>query len=289
MYSEANLILNSDGSIYHLKLQPTQIAPLIIFVGDPQRVGEVSKHFDKIEHKVQSREFVTHTGIWKNKPISVVSTGIGTDNVEIVMTEIDALFNIDFATRLPKDRLTALNFIRVGTSGSIRADIEVDSLVLSEQAIGFDSLMHFYNAPQTADEFELCEELSLFLEAKNEDFFIAPYAFKADSDLLRIFGNDDFKAGTTLTAPGFYAPQGRVLRAAAVEPRLVKLLGEFNFRKTKITNFEMETSGIYGMARALGHKAVSVSAILANRITGKFSENPANTIDKLIEKVLSSL
>jgi uridine phosphorylase len=269
-FPESELILNPDGSIYHLHLRPEQLADTIITVGDPDRVGEVSKHFDKIEHKVQHREFVTHTGTLRGKPLSVVSTGIGTDNIDIVLTELDALVNIDFATRETKTALTRLDIFRIGTSGSLQADIPVDSLLVSTMAIGFDNLMHFYDATPTGNE-----------------LLFVPYVFEGHKELLQLFDNEAFIKGVTVTAPGFYAPQGRILRGKVSEPKLLLNLSKFRTKHTFLSNMEMETAGIYGMARLLGHRAVSLSAILANRVDNTFSQNPQKTVDKLIEAALN--
>jgi uridine phosphorylase len=286
-YSDSELILNKDGSIYHLNLLPEHVAPIVFTVGDPERVGEVSKHFDKIEVRRQHREFVTHVGTLKGQRVMAISTGIGTDNIDIVMTELDALVNIDFESRQVKSKLTPLSIIRLGTSGSIQEGIDVDTIVVSEAAVGFDNLMHFYDAPQLGNELNLADQLADYLEAKSEDLVLMPYVFSADKTLLKMFDNGQFIKGTTVTTSGFYAPQGRVLRGGATEPKLVKLLNTFKLKNTALTNIEMETAGIYGMARLLEHKAVSVSAILANRITGRFSENPQQIVEKMIEQVLN--
>ena len=288
-FPESELIINQDGSIYHLNLQPHQIAPTIITVGDPDRVGEVSKYFDSIQHRVQHREFVTHTGILRGKPLTVISTGIGTDNIDIVMTELDALVNIDFETREPKAALTVLDIVRVGTCGSMQPTAEVDSIIISTKAIGLDNLMHFYDAEQTGDELLLADALADYLEKKSEDLMLMPYAFSADKNLLQVFDNQGFIKGITVTAPGFYAPQGRILRGRQAEPKLLKLLMGFQYKKQELTNFEMETSGIYGIARLLGHKAVSISAVLANRAHNTFSKQAHSTVGTMIEKVLNAL
>ena len=288
-FPESELIINPDGSIYHLNLQPHQIAPTIITVGDPDRVAEVSQHFDSVEHRVQHREFITHTGILRGKPLTVISTGIGTDNIDIVMTELDALVNIDFNKREPKADLTVLDIIRVGTCGSMQPTAEVDALIISTKAIGLDNLMHFYDAEQTGDELLLADALADYLEKKSEDLMIMPYAFSADKNLLQSFDNEGFMQGLTVTSPGFYAPQGRILRGRQAEPKLLKLLMGFQFKKQILTNFEMETAGIYGMARLLGHRAVSISAILANRADNTFSKQATKTVEMLIEKVLNAL
>ena len=286
-FPDSELIINPDGSIYHLNITPEQIAPTVITVGDPNRVGEVSKHFDKIEHKIQHREFVTHTGILRGQPISVISTGIGTDNIDIVMTELDALVNIDFTTRETKSTLTSLNIIRIGTSGSIQQDIPLDSFVISEKAVGFDNLMHFYDAQQNGDELVLADILADYLEKRSEDLMLIPYVFNADKSLLEKFNQPEFIRGTTLTAPGFYAPQGRILRGRSAEPKLLKILSSFKHNNTVLTNLEMETAGIYGMARLLNHKAISISAILANRCDNTFSQQASKSINSLIELTLN--
>ncbi len=192
IFPESELILNPDGSIYHLHLLPHQIAPTIITVGDPERVGEVSKHFDKIEYKVHNREFVTHTGILRGKPLTVISTGIGTDNIDIVMTELDALVNIDFTTRTPKTDLTSLDIIRIGTSGSIQASMPIDSIVVSAKAVGFDNLMHFYDVEYKGDELVLADALADYLEKKCDNLMLIPYELNADKKLLQLFDNQEF-------------------------------------------------------------------------------------------------
>lgn len=285
-YSDSELILRPDGSIYHLNLLPEHVAPIVFTVGDPERVGEVSKHFDKIDMQRQHREFVTHVGTLRGQRVMVVSTGIGTDNIDIVMTELDALVNIDFSTRAVKKELTPLSIIRIGTAGSIQGGIDVDSIVVSEMAVGLDNLMHFYDAPQQAKEFDLADQLADYLESKSEDLVLMPYVFSANKKLLDLFDKPQFAKGITVTSPGFYAPQGRILRGGATEPNLVKLLQGFKMKNGSLTNFEMETAGIYGMARLLGHQAVSISVILANRITGRFSEKPQQAVERMIEQVL---
>jgi uridine phosphorylase len=288
-FPDSELIINPDGSIYHLHLRPDQVAQTIITVGDPERVGEISKHFDKIEHKTQHREFVSHTGVLRGVNITVISTGIGTDNIDIVLTELDALVNIDFETRTVKPKHTQLDIIRIGTSGSIQQLLPVDSLVVSTVAVGFDNLMHFYDANQDGDELVLADALGDYLEKKSEDLMLMPYVFKADKTLLNRFQNRGFMESATVTAPGFYAPQGRILRGGVAEPKLLKILNGFKHKTTQLSNLEMETAGIYGMARLLGHRAVSFSAILANRMDVSFSKTPQKTVEQLIEKVLKTL
>jgi uridine phosphorylase len=288
-FPESELILNPDGSIYHLCLHPEQIAKTIIFVGDPKRVHEVSKHFDKIDHQISNREFTTHTGQLRGMPLSVVSTGIGTDNIDIVIHELDALFNIDLKTRTIKPELTSLNIIRIGTSGSIQEDIPLDSCVMSTMAVGMDNLMQYYDAQLRGDEMMFNDAFTEYLEQQSGDLIVIPYAFSADSELLQKFDNNDFIHGVTVTASGFYAPQGRQLRGRVLEPRLLKILSNFKSKGKKLTNIDMETAGIYGMSRLLGHRAISFSAILANRLSNTFSQQPYTTVDGIIEKILNIL
>jgi uridine phosphorylase len=287
--SETELIVNADGSIYHLHLKPEHITPLIICVGDPERVGEVSKHFDTIEHRSAHREFVAHIGTLRGQRLMAISTGIGTDNIDIVINELDALANIDLETRQPKATITPLSIVRLGTSGSLQAEITVDSLVVSTLGVGFDNLMTFYDAPPTGEELTLADNLTLYLEHKNDDLMIIPYVFAADKKLLQLFDTKDFIKGVTITAPGFYAPQGRVLRGRLTEPKLVYILNSFRQKTLMLTNLEMETAGIYGLARLLGHRALSISAILANRMDGTFSKQAGVTVERMITLALKIL
>jgi uridine phosphorylase len=280
------LILNDDGSIYHLKLLPSDIAHTIVTVGDPDRVSGVSKHFDSIEVSKQRREFKTETGKYKGKRITVISTGIGTDNIDIVFNELDALVNIDLKNKTIKEQFTSLTFIRIGTSGDIQADIAMDSFLVTETAIGFDNLLHFYgntNFLDTAFSKALVAQTSW---NKNKSI---PYVVKGDSNLLGMFLKEDFIKGTTATNVGFYGPQGRKLRLGLEDGELNNKLERFNYQGTSITNLEMETSGIYGMAALLGHKAISLNAIIANRALGTFSDRPKKTVDSLIKKTLDIL
>ncbi|MES2689302.1 MAG: nucleoside phosphorylase [Bacteroidota bacterium] len=281
---ESELVLNDDGSIYHLHILPEDIAETIIFVGDQERVPDVSKHFDKIELKKSKREFVTHTGTIGNKRLSVISTGIGTDNIDIVMNELDALVNIDLRTRAVKQQPTSLQIIRIGTSGSLQEDIDVDSTLITEYGLGLDSLMQFY-------DYEEPDEVSNLLSAIDEQLdllFVNPYLFKAPGGLLERFGKQ-FDKGITATCCGFYGPQGRILRADTKFENLIARLNKVNANGKRITNFEMETAGIYGMASLLGHEAISVNAILANRIKQTFSSDPKKVVDETIKKVLELL
>lgn len=281
----SELILNPDGSIYHLCLHPEQVAPLIITVGDPERVGKVSRYFDQIEFRVRKREFVTHTGRLGNRRISVISTGIGPDNVDIVLNELDALFNIDLTTRQVKSDPKQLTFIRLGTAGCLHKDVPVDAFVASSGAIGMDGLMQFYQAPQQ-QKHPLLAALRAHT-AGHWDFPVAPYFSRGDRDLLNLF--PDFHHGITATNPGFYGPQGRQLRAAVAQPKYLDLLQSFDFHEERIINLEMETAAIYGLSELLGHRALSISAILANRATGQFSRNPGKVVRVLLERVLDKI
>ena len=284
MISETDLILNADGSVYHLHLLPHQVAETIITVGDPNRVAEVSAFFDRIEHKVAYREFVTHTGYLNNQRISVISTGIGTDNIDIVLTELDALFNIDLEKRRTKEVLTSLKLIRVGTSGCLQASIPLDSIIISEYAIGLDGLLHHYAYENNIQETNLLNAFSAQVTLNN----IIPYVFKADEDLIKQF-EKKYEKGVTLTAEGFYAPQGRLIRAAHTQFDFEKRVTAFKHPHYQITNLEMETAGIYGLGKILGHQCLSVNALLANRATKQFSKNPDALVKKMIEEVLELL
>ena len=285
---DSELIINPDGSIYHLNILPEDIAPTVILVGDPDRVSAVSKYFDTIEVRKQKREFITHTGSLNGKRLTVISTGIGTDNIDIVINELDALVNIDFSNRTIKKKLSQLDIIRIGTSGSMQKDLNVDDFLVSSYGVGMDGLMNFYQykTPKKARKIQVAFERLL---DKNIADVITPYVFRADKQLLRQIGKD-MQTGITLTCPGFYAPQGRKLRAASqIDAEFIKSVGQLKIDNDRFTNFEMETAGIYGMANVLGHRALSCNAILANRITNKFSLQPKKTIKKLIKKVLQEI
>jgi uridine phosphorylase len=283
--SETDLILNDDGSVYHLKLLPEDLADTIITVGDPERVHEVSKHFDRIELKRSKREFLTHTGAIGNKRLTVISTGIGTDNIDIVMNELDALANINLETRLPKEKLKSLNIIRVGTSGAIQADIPLDSLLVSTVAIGMDTLMHYYQHTNTTEEERLLKDIKAVLPSGNP---FTPYVVPG-SDILIEKLSAGLERGITISAPGFYGPQGRQVRAKVAYEGLMNALQGLNSGGKRITNLEMETAGIYGLASVLGHRAISFNIILANRITQQFSRQPQQTISSAVEMVLQRL
>lgn len=282
----SELIVNEDGRIYHLNLKPSEIADTVLLVGDPARVERVSNHFETIEIKVHHREFITHTGTYKGKRLSVISTGIGTDNIDIVLNELDALVNIDFEFRKIKEKLTSLTIIRIGTSGAIQDNIPVDSLVMSEKAIGFDNLLHFYGNISFLDTgFSEAFVKHTQWNAKNS----VPYVVSADESLVNLFSSEAVINGITGTNAGFYGPQGRVLRLQLETPDLIDKIVSFEYKGKKISNFEMETSAIYGMARLMGHRALSLNAIIADRLHRTFSEEPEETIEKLIIHTLSVL
>jgi len=285
MLAPSELILNPSGSIYHLNLLPDQIADTIFFVGDPDRVAKVSKHFDKIAHQVQKREFITHTGELGGRRLTVISTGIGPDNIDIVMNELDALVNIDLKTRTVKENLTSLNIVRIGTSGSLAADIPVDSFVVSAFGLGLDNLLHYYDYPASPREEMLRQAFTSFAAGIGTN--LNPIAAEADHGLVKRFGKN-MRRGITLTCPGFYGPQGRRLRLdSTISSSFFEKIGDFSFEGQRVTNFEMETSAILGLAKMLGHHATACNGIIANRITGEFSKNPKQTEERLIAEVLS--
>lgn len=281
--SETDLILNPDGSVYHLNLLPKHLADTIIAVGDPSRVHKVSQHFDEVEFEMNKREFITHTGKYKGKRVTVISTGMGTDNIEIFFTELDALVNIDLKTREPKSRRKKLKIIRVGTSGGLQEDIAVGTHLISEMAVGLDNLMTFYDLPMDDYEAGLAHDIQ-----KKTGLPFMPYVVRGSSELVEQFGFD-MEKGNTVTCPGFYAPQGRELRLPIRFPRLLEDLNYYHKGDFWLTNFEMETSAYYGMARMLGHEAVSANAIVANRVKNKFSKNPGKVVEDLIVKVLNRI
>jgi uridine phosphorylase len=283
---ESELILTPKGSIYHLDLQPGQVAEKIIVVGDQYRVEAISNHFDTIEHRVAKREFITHTGTFKGKRISVISTGIGCDNIDIVINELDALFNIDFSTRLPKDEFTSLNIVRIGTSGALQADIPVDSFVISSFGLGFDGLMGFYDAEYDAEELDLTRAFNAHI---NWPKHCNPPYFTKGSTLLIDQLKEGMTVGITATANGFYGPQGRSLRLRANVPDLNEQLNQFRYNEHRITNFEMETSALYGLSALLGHEACTVCAIIANRFNKTYSKDYTQPVNDLILTVLDRL
>lgn len=283
--SEADLVINPDGSIYHLNLLPEDIADTVITVGDLDRVPEVSKYFDSIELKKGKREFITHTGYLGKKRISVISTGIGTDNIDIVFNELDALVNVDFETRTIKPTLKSLDIIRIGTSGAVQEDIPMGTILASTYGLGLDALMHYYEQSNSTEEKNLLNQINNHF-SKIEG--ISPYLTSASSKLLESIGHDMAK-GITVTAPGFYAPQGRQVRAKNAVSNFIAQINSFSYNNNRITNLEMETAGIYALAKTLGHHALSVNAILASRVKFEFSSNPNQIVEKAIKTVLERL
>ncbi|HEV7622382.1 MAG TPA: nucleoside phosphorylase [Flavisolibacter sp.] len=284
--AESELIINPRGAIYHLDLRPEELANDIITVGDPDRVINITKHFDRLEIQRKHREFVSQTGYLGNKRITVISTGIGTDNIDIVLNELDALVNIDFETRQIKENSTVLNIIRVGTAGSLQKDIPVDSFVASTHGLGLDNLLNYYRVEFNEQERQLLHSFTTHTQLHAQ--VAHPYISTASASLLKLFVNG-FHHGITVTCPGFYGPQGRILRLGIKNPDLLDRLTSFLFGQHRIANFEMETSGIYGLGKLLGHHCLSLSAIVANRIHKEFSKDSNAAIDKLIKSVLESI
>jgi uridine phosphorylase len=281
--AESEMILNARGAIYHLNLKPDEIGNTVFLVGDPDRVKEVSKHFDKIEYKGQYREFITHTGTIGKKRLTVLSTGIGTDNIDITLNELDALVNIDLTTREIKPTLTSLNIMRIGTSGALQSEIPVDSFIASTHGLGIDNLLNFYRLEQNDEEKQLLHSFVTSTQMHSQIGY--PYIAGASGSLIKHFVQD-FYQGITVTCPGFYGPQGRVLRLGISNPELVNRLTQFRFGQHRITNFEMETSAIYGLSRLLGHNCLSLNAVIANRVRKEFSKDGKAAVENLIIKVL---
>ena len=281
--AESEMILNARGAIYHLNLKPDEIGNTVFLVGDPDRVKEVSKHFDKLEYKGEYREFITHTGLIGKKRLTVLSTGIGTDNVDIAINELDALVNIDLNTREIKSTTTSLNLIRIGTSGSLQPEIPVDSFIASTHGLGIDNLLNFYRLEQNDEEKQLLHSFVTNTQMHSQIGY--PYIAGASASLIKHFVQD-FYQGITVTCPGFYGPQGRILRLGVSNPELINRLTQFRFGQYRITNFEMETSAIYGLGKLLGHNCLSLNAVIANRIRKDFSKDGKAAVEKLILKVL---
>jgi uridine phosphorylase len=282
-YSETDLILNKDGSVYHLNLLPKHISDTIIAVGDPSRVYMVSELFDEVEFEMNKREFITHVGKYKGRRITVISTGIGTDNIEIFFTELDALVNIDLKTREPKAKKKKLKVVRIGTSGALQEDIAVGSHLVSDYAVGFDNLMNFYDLPMDDFETGLAHDIQ-----KKIGLPFMPYVAQGSESLRKQLAAD-MEIGNTVTCPGFYAPQGRELRVPIRYPKLLEDLNYYHKGDFWLTNFEMETAAYYAMGRLLGHDVVSVNAIIANRMKNKFSKDPTKVVQSLIEKIIDRI
>jgi uridine phosphorylase len=286
MIKSSELILNPDGSVYHLNLKPEHIANDIIFVGDQNRVEKITQFFDSIEFSTQKREFKTQTGYYKGKRITVMSTGIGPDNIDITMNELDALVNIDLQTRQPKEKLTSLNIVRIGTSGSLQEDIPVDSFVMGQYGLGLDNMLRSY----LIDDITENDMEDAFIKHTNWDLRKGkPYIIACSKVLEKKFDSDQMHKGITGTAGGFYGPQGRVLRLDIQDPSLNNKMDNFKFNTVRMSNLEMETSAIYGLGKLLGHNCLSLNAIIANRANGTFSEDPYKAVDKLIAYALDKL
>jgi uridine phosphorylase len=282
--AETELILTPENKIYHLNLSKDEIANDIILVGDPDRVSIISNKFDSIEHKIQNREFVTHTGILNGKRISVIATGIGPDNIDIVVNELDALVNIDFKTRTINKKKKTLNLIRLGTSGALQKDIEVDSFLASSFGLGLDNIAHFYESEEIIEQ----EMSSKYKQHANwPENLSNPYIVKASDNLLSLF--PDVKKGITATAPGFYGPQGRTLRLNPSITNLHEKMESFKYKENRITNFEMETSALYYLGQSLGHYTLTICAIIANRLTKEYSKDYKKTVEKMIDLVLKRI
>lgn len=286
--ADSELIINPDGSIFHLHIKPGQLANKVILVGDPGRVVMVKSFFDSIECENANREFVSATGSYKGKRITILSTGIGTDNIDIVLTELDALVNIDFATRTPKEEHTSLEIVRIGTSGSLQADLPVDSWLLSEAAIGFDGVLNYYARRNDVADLNFEHAFEAFVDWN--PLLAKPYVVNAASQLVdRLRSDARIHIGTTISAPGFYGPQGRVVRLPLASPNLNERITAFRFNGRRVTNYEMECSCIYGLSLLLGHKAATVCAIIANRLAGQYSKDYKPVVKALVEHVLNNL
>ena len=285
--ADADLLLNSDGSIYHLGLLPEHINDVVITVGDPDRVTQITDKFDSVEFKRQNREFVTHVGTFRNHRLTVMSTGIGTDNIELFMTELDALVNVDFNTRESKAEKRKLKIIRIGTSGALQPEIPVGAHLCSEYAVGLDALVAYYNLPMTEYEKSIASDIT-----NKVNLPVTPYVVEGSASLKAQF-TSDMLVGNTITTPGFFAPQGRRVRVPVRYPNMLNELTGYRLNKGQgeflLTNFEMETAGYYAMARLLGHEAISLNAIIVNRANGTISNNPQGVVDGLIDKVLNRL
>lgn len=280
--AESELIITNRGSIYHIDLRPEELADTIITVGDPDRVAEVSKYFDTVEVKRQHREFIAHTGLIGKKRLTVISSGIGPDNIDIVLNELDAVANIDFETRTERPNLRSLTIIRMGTCGALQADIPVDSFVAGTHGIGFDNLLHYYRLENNQEEREILQNFVTHTQLQGA---VTPYIASCSSHIIKHFV-EGFHQGITVTCPGFYGPQGRVLRLGLANPLLIDRLEHFRFGNHRIANFEMETSAIYGLGKLLGHQCLSVNVIVANRVRKEFSKDGKAAVEGLIKKGL---
>lgn len=279
----SELIINERGAVYHLNVRPEELADTIITVGDPERVATVSKYFDRIEHKCAHREFITHTGYIGNKRISILSTGIGPDNIDIALNEVDALANINFDTRTINEQKKSVSLIRMGTCGSLQGEVGVDQLVAGTHGLGIDNLLHFYNLTNNAEEQAILSAFESHTQITSHK--IQPYIASASANLIKHF-TEGYSHGITVTCPGFYGPQGRILRLPLNMPNLVDQMTSFRYGNHHIANFEMETSAIYGLCNLLGHHCLSINVIVANRVKKEFSKDAAKAVENMIQKTL---
>ena len=279
----SELIINDRGAVYHLNVRPEEIADTIITVGDPERVASISKYFDKIDFKLAHREFITHTGWIGNKRISVTSTGIGPDNIDIALNEIDALVNIDFSTRTIHEQKKSVSIIRMGTCGSLQGEVGVDQLVAGTHGLGIDNLLHFYSLQNNEEEKAILTAFEKHTQINTHQ--IQPYIASASAGLLKHF-SEGYSHGITVTCPGFYGPQGRILRLPLKMPHLVDQMTSFRYGSHHIANFEMETSAIYGLCNLLGHQCLSINVIIANRVKKEYSKDMGKAVDHMIQKSL---
>lgn len=287
MILSSELILNPDGSIFHLHLKPGQVADTVILVGDPKRVEVIQSFLSKIEYTISNREYVSSTGQYNGKRITVVSTGVGIGNIDIVVNELDALVNIDFGKREINKTLKKLNFIRIGTSGSLQKDIKVNSYVISEKSIGFDNLLAFYDNNQSVQNKEFNSAFKAHMGTNN--LFFSPYVINASENLLNMLQSDETHMGITVTSPGFYVPQGRELRLKIKLNDINNMLSSFQYNGYRIVNYEMESSAMYGLARMLGHEAIAICLIIANRLNKNANENYRENVKELIQYVLKCI
>jgi uridine phosphorylase len=285
-FKDSELIITPRGSVYHLDLRPENVGDYVILVGDPERVKEVSKHFESIEFKTQNREFITHTGKLGNKRISCISTGIGTDNIDIVLNELDAAVNINLDSREENSQKKSLNLIRIGTTGSLQSTLEVDQYIASEFVIGLDGLLNYYKYNKSIEQMDVIDQF--IWQTGYPYVFAKPYVFKASEKLLNMM-KAKCHTGITITAPGFYAPQGRQLRYELMNPELIDNYTKFRYGSLKATNLEMEASALYGLGTMLGHQVCTVCAVVANRVNKTFSKDGHAAVDGLIKFVLESI
>ncbi|MGV8137541.1 MAG: nucleoside phosphorylase [Mangrovibacterium sp.] len=287
MIGSSELIINPDGSIFHLHLRPEQIADHVILVGDPERTDLVAEHFQEKEPKIQNREFVSITGTCNNRRLTVISTGIGSDNIDIVMNELDALVNIDFETREVREERRSLNIIRIGTTGALSEEADLNEYILSKKAIGFDGLLNYYAGRDSITDSDFEHQLKNHLHWN--PLLASPYVVDCSASLFEKINSKKFSSGVTISAPGFYGPQGRMLRLEIVDPGINKKIQSFSYNDYKITNYEMECSAIYGLSALMGHEAITACLIIANRINNKTNIDYRKKMDDLIQLILKSI